>query len=141
MTLKIRKVTVDIKKWHEINKSDKRNMFKSIADEHKEKQKDKKAQIKELEAKIADKSLPVFNGAVFEKMSKGSEQILSNQKEIDRKCKHARDEWEKFNNELGKWSTMINDLDKAIKEIGDIRAWSLNIQNQVQSAVDRLEQQ
>lgn len=116
-------------------------MFKQIADEHKEKQKEKKQQMKELETKITEKSLPAFDDAVFEKMTKGSEQILTNQKEIDRKCKHARDEWEKFNNDLGKWAVMINDLDRAIKDIGDIRAWSLNIQAQVQQAVDRLEKQ
>lgn len=116
-------------------------MFKAIAEEHKEKQKEKKAHMKELENKIVEQSLPQLSDAVFDKLTKGSEQILANQKEIDRKCKSVRDEWEKFNNELGKWAAMINDLDRAVKEIGDVRAWSLQIQAQVQEAVDRLDKQ
>ncbi|EAY00448.1 hypothetical protein TVAG_084850 [Trichomonas vaginalis G3] len=116
-------------------------MFRAIAEEHKEKQKEKKAHMKELETKIVDQSLPALSDAVFEKLTKGSEEILTNQKEIDCRCKTVREEWEKLNNELGKWATMINDLDRAVKEIGDVRAWSQQIQAQVQEAVERLDKQ
>lgn len=114
-------------------------MFKAIAEEHKEKQKEKRAQMKELETKIVDQSIPALSDAIFEDITKGSEEIVNNQKEIDRKCREVREQWQKFNNELGKWTTMVNDLDRAVKEIGDIRSWSIQIQSQIQSAVEQLD--
>jgi len=114
-------------------------MFKSIAEAHKEKQSQKKAHMKELETRIVDQSIPQLCDAVFCELSQGSDVIVNNQKEIDRKCKAVKDEWQKFNVEIGKWTSMINDLDNAVKEIGDIRSWSLHVQSQVQAAIEQLE--
>ena len=114
-------------------------MFKSISDAHKDKQIKKKQNLKELEEKIINEYIPKVSEEIFNDLNKGSEQIILNQKEIDKKCKNVRDEWQKFNNELNKWSLMINDLDKAVKEIGDIRSWSLHVQGQIQSTIEQLD--
>ena len=114
-------------------------MFKQIADEHEKNRKSKVKQMKELENKIVDQSLPALSNAIFNELSTGSDQIVQNQKEIDRKCRSVRDDWEKFNNELGKWGTMISDLDKSIQDIGDVRGWALRIQEQVDAVCAKLE--
>jgi FKBP-type peptidyl-prolyl cis-trans isomerase (trigger factor) len=114
-------------------------MFKSIADEHKATLAQKKSSLKELEAKIMEQSLPAVSNAVFAEMNSGCERILVNQKEIDKKCRIVRDEWQRFNKELDRWSAMIGDLDRAVKDIGDVRAWSQGVQEDIQSIVEQLE--
>lgn len=113
-------------------------MFKSIADDHKATQQQRKAEMRELETKIVEKSVPAFSDAIFSELNSGSEQIVVNQREIDRKCKAVRDEWKKFNDELLKWTGLINDLDRAVKEVGDVRSWSIGIQNDIQAVVEQL---
>jgi septal ring factor EnvC (AmiA/AmiB activator) len=114
-------------------------MFKAIAEEHQKQHKDREKAMKELETKIVDSSLPALSEAIFEDLTKGSEQIVQKQKEIDKKCRLARDNWEKFNTQLGKWETQIAELDNAIKGISDIREWALAIQKQVDAACQKLE--
>jgi septal ring factor EnvC (AmiA/AmiB activator) len=114
-------------------------MFKSIADEHKVALAQKKSSLKELETKIMEQSLPAVSNAVFSELNSGCEKILANQKEIDRKCRVVRDEWQRFNKELDRWTAMIGDLDRAVRDIGDVRAWSQGVQADIQSIVERLE--
>ena len=113
-------------------------MFKAIAEEHEKQRKDKQKNMKDLETKIVTTSLPALSDAIFENLSTGSEQIVQNQKEIDKKCRAARDNWEKFNNELGKWESQISDLDSAIKGISDVRAWAEALQKQMDAACAKL---
>ncbi|OHT07320.1 hypothetical protein TRFO_24590 [Tritrichomonas foetus] len=116
-------------------------MFKEIADEHQAQHQQKRQQLKELESKIIDQSLPALSDAVFSKINKGSDQIVNNQKEIDRKCRQVRDEWQSFNKELDRWVSLIGELDREIKSIGDVRSWSQHIQTDVQEIVDQLANQ
>lgn len=114
-------------------------MFSSIASEHRAAQVQKRRQLKELETKIVDQSLPALSDAVFAELNTGSEQILANQKEIDKKCRAVKEEWSRFNKELEKWIGLVNQLDTAVKEIGDVRSWSQNIQTELQAVVDQLD--
>ena len=114
------------------------SMFRDIADEHKKMRDEKRTQIRQLETKILDQSIPEFNKAIFSELNNGGDKIVANQREIDRRCKAVRTEWQDFNNELTKWTSMINDLDKAVKEIGDIQSWSVSIQGQIQDIVSQL---
>ena len=113
-------------------------MFKEIADEHQAQHAARRQKMKELEAKIVDQSVPAVSDAVFSAINKGSDQIISNQKEIDRRCRAVRDEWVSFNRELERWSSLINDLDREIKSIGDVKGWSNKIQSDVQGIVEQL---
>lgn len=115
-------------------------MFEELTQEHKALQQKKKQQLKELESKIINQSLPAFNDAVFSKINKDANQIASNQKEIDRRCHQIRDEWNSFNKELDRWNSLINELDKEIKSIGDVKNWSQQIQTDVKEIVDYLQQ-
>lgn len=114
-------------------------MFSTIASEHRASQVQKRRQLKELETKIVDQSLPALSDAVFAELNTGSEQILANQKEIDKKCKNVKEEWGRFNKELEKWIGLVSQLDSAVKEIGDVRTWSRNIQTELQTVIDQLE--
>ena len=114
-------------------------MFKVIADEHKEKQRIKKQKLHEKEMKILDQSIVALSDAVFQETTQGTAEIIENQKKIDQKCRDVRKAWDDFNGEIGKWTAMINDLDRAVKEIGDIRSWSVQIQSEVQAAVETLD--
>lgn len=114
------------------------SMFKDIANEQKETQAQKKAQLQQLENKIINQSLPAFNDAIFADMNNGAEQILKNQREIDSKCKAVREEWQKFNDELINWTKIVNQLDSAVKAIGDVRSWANTIQGEVQGIVDQI---
>ena len=116
------------------------SMFEEITQEHKALQQQKKQQLKALESKIIDQSLPALNDAVFSKINKGADQIASNQKEIDRRCRQIRDEWNSFNKELDRWNSLINELDKEIRSIGDVKSWSQHIQSEVKEIVDHLQQ-
>lgn len=113
-------------------------MFKSIIDEHKENQREKNKKMKELEQKIINRSLPDFSDQVFSKINEGNEAIISNQKEIDKKCKDIRNEWRKFNEEVNKWNNLVLDLDKALYELGDVQKWSQNIQTQVEEVINHV---
>ena len=113
-------------------------MFKAIAEEHEKQIKIKQKAMKELENKIVDNSLPAYGEALFNQLNNGSEQIVQNQKEIDRKCKEAKEGWEKFSNELGKWTNIITDFEKAIKDIGDVKTWAESIQSQVDKTIEKL---
>ena len=114
-------------------------MFKQIAEEHSKTKKEKQKQLKDLETKIVDTSLPAFSQEIFKDLNTESEQIVQNQKDLEKKCKQVRDGWEKFNNELGKWSSLVIDFDKAIRDIGDIQSWAMKIQQQVDDACEKLE--
>lgn len=114
-------------------------MFDEIVQEHKALQQQKKQQLKVLESKIVDQSLPAFNGAVFSKINKNSDQISNNQKEIDKQCRQIRDEWNSFNKEIERWNVLINELDKEIKSIGDVKSWSQKIQTDVKEIVEYLQ--
>jgi hypothetical protein len=70
-----------------------------------------------------DKVLPAFMAAIFAQLDADPEQIVGNQQKIDQNCREIRDEWQKFNREL----------DKAIADLGNIRFWSLGVQEEVQS--------
>ena len=113
-------------------------MFRDIANEQKETQAQKKAKLQALESKIINQSLPAFNDAIFNEMNQGADQVLKNQRQIDAKCKAVRDEWTKFNDELTNWTKLINQLDTAVKEIGDVRAWANRIQGEVQNIVEQI---
>lgn len=115
-------------------------MFEEITQEHKALQQQKKQQLKALESKIIDQSLPALNDAVFSKINKGADQIANNQKEIDRRCRQIRDEWNSFNKELDRWNSLINELDKEIRSIGDVKSWSQQIQTDVKEIVEHLQQ-
>ena len=114
-------------------------MFKSIAEEHAANQAQKRQELKELETKIVDQSLPALSDAIFSELNADSEQIFVNQKEIDKKCRIVKDEWTNFNKELEQWIGMVNKLDKAVKDIGDVRGWSQHIQEEMQAIVAQLE--
>lgn len=113
-------------------------MFEDITQEHKQTQQLKKQQLKELESKIIDQSLPAFGDAVFTKLNTGTEQIVNNQKEIDRRCRQVKDEWHNFNKELDKWISLVNELDREIRSIGDVKSWSQQIQTEVQNIVEQV---
>lgn len=113
-------------------------MFKSIADEHKSAQIPRRQQMRELEAKIVDGSMPTVSSAVFSELNGGSEKISANQREIEQKCRAVQDEWSKFNRELDDWSKLVARLDGAVKEVGDVRAWSQRIQGEIETVVEQL---
>ena len=114
-------------------------MFKVIADEHMEKQRQKKQLLHEKEAKILEQSIPQLSESVFKETTEGTDLIIENQKKIDEKCKDVRAAWDEFNNEIKKWTVLINNLDTAVKEIGDVRNWSTQIQTQIQTIVENLD--
>lgn len=113
-------------------------MFKQISEEHKAKQAQKKQEMKDLETKIMTETIPTFGDAIFSELNTSSDKIVSNQQEIDRKCRAIRQEWQSFNDELTKWTALINDLDREIKQIGDVRSWAAHIQGEVETIVGQL---
>ena len=113
-------------------------MFKQISEEHKAKQTQKRQEMKELETKIVTESIHALGDAIFSELNSSSDKIVSNQQEIDQKCKNIRQEWQTFNEELNKWTVLINNLDREIKQIGDVRSWAVHIQGEVETIVDQL---
>jgi hypothetical protein len=113
-------------------------MFKAIAEEHQAGTAAKKERLRNLESRIVDADFPALGAAVFEELNADPDAILANQKELDRRCQKARDDWQRFNRELERWPQMIAELDRALADLGSIRTWSLGIQAEVQSLVDLL---
>ena len=114
-------------------------MFKVIADEHMEKQRQKRQLLQEKENKILEHSIPELSNAIFKETTQGADLIVENQRKIDEKCKDVRAAWDDFNNEIKKWTSLINSLDTAVKELGDIKSWSEAIQTQIQNVVENID--
>ncbi|KAH0794040.1 biogenesis of lysosome-related organelles complex 1 subunit 1 [Histomonas meleagridis] len=113
-------------------------MFKTMTEEHKTLQQQKRQQMKELENRIVNESIPTLSDAIFSELNEGSTKIVENQKEIDQRCRAVKAEWQNFNNELGKWAQLIDNLDREIKQIGDVRSWSQQIQTEVEAIIQQL---
>ena len=113
-------------------------MFKEIADKHNKQSKENRKSMQSLEDKITKKSLPAYNKALFADLNEKCTEIVKNQNEIDSKCIEVKNNWDKFNNDLTKWTTSINDLNTAVLSIGDIRSWSQSIQKQIEECCDQL---
>jgi hypothetical protein len=112
--------------------------FKDLVEEHRAELAPKKQQLRHLEAKIVDEDFPALGAAVFAELNADPDAILANQRELDRRCQKVRDDWQKFNRELDRWPQLIADLDRAVADLGNIRTWSLGIQEEVQSLADLL---
>jgi L-lactate utilization protein LutC len=115
-------------------------MFKSITEEHQAAQEQKRERLKQLENKIIEQAIPEVSGTVFSSTNAGSEDVFLNQRQIDDKIRSIRDEWRNYANELEKWKTLIVDFNRAVAETGSIGIWSREIQGEIQSVVERLDQ-
>jgi hypothetical protein len=115
-------------------------MFKETVDAYRSDHQRKKEERTALQTKILEQSLPAFNSAAFTEVNTLTAEIVENQAQITQKCQNVRDQWDQFHKVVQRWVTLLTNLDLAVADVGNIQAWTGQIQADMVSVVEKLEQ-
>jgi hypothetical protein len=95
--------------------------------------------MREIESRRVEDSIPHFGQAIFfRNLTPIHEQFFQIKKKLTNNGGMFKQNG-RFNEEIARWVDIVNNLDKFVKDIGDVRSWALNVSEQVQSIVQILE--
>jgi hypothetical protein len=112
------------------------NMYQAISDEFRERQIQKRQQLKELETKIISERLPAIGDALYATVNSGSADMHTTQGRIDTQIQAVQRAWQEYNGELEKWKALIGDFNRIIQALGDVGVWAQQIQTDIQTVVE-----
>lgn len=114
-------------------------MFSSMLREHQRAQEELKAEInqKRIIAEIAVESL---TSETVKELNDGIARAYLNQHKLDSEARKLQSNVAKLTKQAQQWMMVCNNLNGAVKDLGDVASWTKTIENDVKFVTDAIEE-
>lgn len=114
-------------------------MFSSMLKEHQRNQEELKAEINNKRV-IAEKAVENLTAKSVKELNEGIAQAYLNQHKLDNEARKLQANVAKVTKQAQQWMTVCNNLNGAVKDLGDISTWTKAIENDVKFVVNAIEE-
>ncbi|XP_053214248.1 biogenesis of lysosome-related organelles complex 1 subunit 1-like [Panonychus citri] len=113
-------------------------MLSSMLKEHQCKQQERKEEIEKQKTEASDSVVELTHHMV-DHLNDGVAQAYLNQRKLDAETKQLHANVTQFSKQANQWLTVMQSLNKSVKELGDVENWSKSIENDLRLVSSALE--